>query len=556
MAALTADWARTWFSDDPATVQAVTRAMAGSREAVTKGLYIGPFAEQKVRAIGLEPPPMMWIFEWDILTGDSAVLDVISSVTGDRVDEAVSEGHEAVTAAERMRDLVSGTDASTWRDPAMRDAFLGTLDYEVDTLRLLAEYRELVLRQGEWHATGSAAARTAWSAALDRYRTLAASHLDRYAGDVDHPAYNLTAAELGIARSERDPAMAWLARGLLALAVGWLVAGAVLTVRRRDRAPRSAAAASWVGATHPWRAAEVGPGMPVVQRVLLVAVPGGLLLATRAVQTSFLAPVHLLVVLGAWVVLLAVGGVLLRGRVPWGVVATLSGVLVARCALTLLALSSTGPGGYWYAFWTEPGRRTAYVTAAVALFLWLLVAAAWALSVSAGRRRAAGTVLAAVGAGLAVPASVVALVGLERALTAWNDQLGLLPWGLSRILGITVYLGIPAGTAWWAAGVGALLLVAGLLLALFPRRRAASGDEPVSRGRHLSTRRRERSAAAAAEDAAEHVAEDAARVEARRRATPGGSAARARARRAAEHVAQQVVEWAGCTRTAAAGQGR
>ena len=137
-------------------------------------------------------------------------------------------------------------------------------------------------------------------------------------------------------------------------------------------------------------------------------------------------------------------------------------MLVARCALTLLALSSTGPGGYWYAFWTEPGRRTAYVTVAVALFLWLLVAAAWALSVSAGRRRAAGTVLAAVGAGLAVPASVVALVGLERALTAWNDQLGLLPWGLSRILGITVYLGIPAGTAWWAAGVGALLLVAGL----------------------------------------------------------------------------------------------
>ncbi len=39
---------------------------------------------------------MMWIFEWDILTGDSAVLDVISSVTADRVDEAVAEGHQAV----------------------------------------------------------------------------------------------------------------------------------------------------------------------------------------------------------------------------------------------------------------------------------------------------------------------------------------------------------------------------------------------------------------------------------------------------------------------------
>lgn len=464
--ALTADWARRWFSDDPATVRAVTEAMAGSREAVTKGLYIGPFAEQQVRAIGLEPPPMMWIFEWDILTGDSAVLDVISSVTGDRVDEAVTEGRQAVTTAERMRALVAGTDPATWRDPAMREAFLGTLDHEVDTLGMLAEYRELVLRQGQWHATGSSQARDQWSAALERYRGLAASHLERYQGDVDHPAYNLTAAELGIGRSERDPAMAWLARGLLALAVGWLVAGAVVAFRRRGGAPRSAASASWVAATRPWRAADVGPGMPRPQRVLLVAVPGVLLLATRGVQTSFLAPVHLLVVLGAWLVLVGVVAALLHGRVPWGVAAAAGGVLVARCALALLAMSSTGPGGYWYAFWTQPGRRTAYVTVAVALFLWLLVATAWALTVTVGRRRAAGAVLAGVGAGLAVPAAVIGAVGLEAALTVWNDQVGLLPWGLSRILGITVYLGIPADTAWWAAGVGAVVCGVGLLLVL------------------------------------------------------------------------------------------
>ena len=477
VAGLTADWARRWFSDDPATVQAVAAAMAGSREAVTQGLYIGPFAEQKVKAIGLEPPPMMWIFEWDILTGDSAVLDVISSVTGERADAAVAEGHAAVTAAERMRTLVAGTDAATWRDPALRTAFLGTLDYEVDTLRLLAEYRELVLRQGQWHATRSPHAREQWTAALGRYRALAASHLEQYQGDLDHPAYNLTAAELGIARSERDPAMAWLARGLLALALGWLGAGAWLARRRRPEmsTSSSAVAATWTVTTHPWRAAEVGPGMTRSQRALLLAAPGALLVATRAVQTSFLAPVHLLVVLGAWATLLAVGWLLLRGRVPWGVVAAVGGVLVARCALALLAMSSTGPGGYWFAFWTEPAKRTVYVTTAVALFLWLLVAAGWALSVTAGRRRAAGTVLAAVGAGLVVPASVVGLVGLERALTAWNDQVGLLPWGLSRILGITVYLGIPGDTAWWVAGFGAVLLLAGLALAL-PGRRHRSGD--------------------------------------------------------------------------------
>ncbi|MGB4135776.1 MAG: hypothetical protein WA971_04380, partial [Microbacterium sp.] len=71
---------------------------------------------------------------------------------------------------------------------------------------------------------------------------------------------------------------------------------------------------------------------------------------------------------------------------------------------------------------------------------------------------------------LAVPAGAVAAIGLERSLTAWNDELGLLPWGLSRILGITVYLDIPAGSAAVAAGIGAGILVSGLLLALIPSR--------------------------------------------------------------------------------------
>ena len=151
---LTRDWARRWFSDDPATVTAITEAMRRSRDAVRQGLYIGPFAEQRVFAIGLEPPPMMWIFEWDILTGDSAVLDLVYEVSRDRVDEAVAEGSDAVATAEGMRTLVAGTDAATWRDPAMREAFLGTLDHEVDMLAVLSAYRTMVLRQAQWHDTG------------------------------------------------------------------------------------------------------------------------------------------------------------------------------------------------------------------------------------------------------------------------------------------------------------------------------------------------------------------------------------------------------------------
>ena len=57
--------------------------------------------------------------------------------------------------------------------------------------------------------------------------------------------------------------------------------------------------------------------------------------------------------------------------------------------------------------------------------------------------------------------------------------MALLPWGLSRILGISVYLDIPADTAWWAAAVGGVLVVLGALLAL-PGRRTLSRSGPPS----------------------------------------------------------------------------
>ena len=120
-------------------------------------------------------------------------------------------------------------------------------------------------------------------------------------------------------------------------------------------------------------------------------------------------------------------------------------------------------------------RRTLYISIAFALFVWVFAAAGWALSTQLGRRRATGVVLTAVGAGLAVPATVVAVLGLETVLSAWNDQMGLLPWGLARILGLTTYLEIPADTAWWAAAFGAVICAAGVLLAVPWVSRSAEG---------------------------------------------------------------------------------
>ncbi|PSK67748.1 hypothetical protein B0E53_00219 [Micromonospora sp. MH33] len=63
--------------------------------------------------------------------------------------------------------------------------------------------------------------------------------------------------------------------------------------------------------------------------------------------------------------------------------------------------------------------------------------------------------------------------GPGRYWFAFWTALALLPWGLSRILGITVYLGIPADLPGYAAVAGAALAAAGLLLSLGRGRRTA-----------------------------------------------------------------------------------
>ncbi|MET8911826.1 hypothetical protein [Micromonospora sp. NPDC004551] len=476
-AQVTADWAYRTFSADPDTVAAIGQAMALSRAAVTQGLYIGPYADRSVRALGLEPPPMMWIFEWDIPTGDSAALDSIYAVTGGRVDAAIEEGGQAVALARRMRDLVAATDPATWRDAGLRERFTGTLDYQVDLFETLAAYRTMVLRHAQWLDTGSPAAHDGWRAAATAYRDARDGHRLRYGADLDLPAYRFTAADLGAERADRDPAMAWAARALLALVL------AVVLLGLRGRGFGGAAARGLLlGAVRPWRVAALPAPTSRVDRLLVWLVPAVVLVASRLVFTWFAAPAHLLVSLGGWVLFALVVRLAVGRRDPFHLWAVVGGVALLRSVLLLAALAGRGPGRYWFVFWTAPTRRAAYLTVAFAAFGWLFVATAVILRDRYGvrPRRAAGLALTAAGVPLGVLAGLVAVIGLERALTVWNDQMALLPWGLSRILGITVYLGIPAGFPRYAAVSGAALTAVGLLLSIGRR---SAGPAPAGGGR-------------------------------------------------------------------------
>jgi hypothetical protein len=237
--------------------------------------------------------------------------------------------------------------------------------------------------------------------------------------------------------------MAWLARG------GLLLLLLALALTRTGRTLVRAAAT-------PWR--EPGPA----NRWLVVAIPVLAVAWSRLVLTWFLAPAHLLLVGLGWAVLAAA----VAFTRSWWVATAVAGAVTLRAILLLAVLSVRGPGGYWFTFWAEPGWRSAYVVVSFALFGWVLACLVWSLAGTVGRRRAAAGCLGVAGATLLAVGGLLAAVGLEDAMTTWNDQLALLPWGLSRILGITVYLGIPASLPWYVLGAGAVLAAGGLALGL------------------------------------------------------------------------------------------
>lgn len=459
---ITADWARETFSSDPATVRAIAEAMALSREAVLDGLYIEPFAENQVRALGLEIPPQTWLFEWDIVTGDTAVLNSIYAISKDRLDDAVEGGQQAIETAESMRRLVAETDPATWRDPALRAELLASIDYEINLFRVLGDYRAMTMYHAEWLDTGSSRARDRWQSARATFERSRASHVDRYGEDQARPAFQFTAADIGAQRADRDPAMAWLARGLLVLAL----AGLLLVRPLR------------IAVTRPWR---LGPALREVpprrwERVAVLVLPPAVLVLGRATLTWFAAPSHLVVTVGAWVLFALTLRLLIGRRDAFALWAVVGGVVLVRSVILMAALAGRGPGRYWYLFWTEPGPRTFYITVAFAGFGLLFVLTAPALRSAYGftRRGAVGRVLIAAGIPLLIGGVGVALMGTERALTVWNDQMALIPWGLSRILGITVHLGIPTSLPWYAAGCGAAVALVGVALSLRPLTRARS----------------------------------------------------------------------------------
>jgi hypothetical protein len=476
LGAITHAWVRQRFGTDPEVVRAITEILYRSREAVQKGFYIGPYARRQVRALGLEPPPMMWIFKWDIVAGDSASLASIYFTARDELEAAIAEGFEAVEVVRGMRDLAARIDPGRVSDPALLAKLVESLEYEIDLFTTLAWYRRLFLRYYQWIDTGSAEAWRDWQEAHARFLEQRDRHVGRYGKDLDFPAFNFFASDTGLAHATRAEPMAWVARGLLGVLVILFVAGGLVARRAPSRAPWPFGRRGLVALLRAWAAPFRGPPDQELRASDVAVVLGAYVLLGlgQLVLSSLLSPAHAVVV--AVVGLAFAGAPLLvcrgQARAAWLTAATAAGFLPT--ALFLAASAWRGPGRVGFLFWTSTGFRMIFVTALAAAIVWGLfvlyaVARTWMRQRPA---QALGSIAIAIGAALAGLGALPATLGLERALTLINDEMAVLPLGLSRILGLTTHLGIPLELPKYLMLAGAVLALLGLIGDVLGRRRA------------------------------------------------------------------------------------
>ena len=158
-----------------------------------------------------------------------------------------------------------------------------------------------------------------------------------------------------------------------------------------------------------------------------------------------------------------------------GVARTIIGLLAPRLmilALFLLPVAIRGPQFFWYLFWTSDPFKLAIISLLVMLIVRkyqvdVLLVRKWSGRSLPG---AIAVVLLGLGVRLMVMGTWLQVAGLEKSLTVLNDELLVLPGGLSRIMGITTHLGIPTALPRWIIAVAAATSLLAVILVMLYRR--------------------------------------------------------------------------------------
>jgi hypothetical protein len=475
---LVRQWAAATFGDDPGVVSAVTSLLTRTRKAVLDGFYIRPFAERDVHVPGLELPPLMWIFEWDMVSGWHSLLSIVYRGSRGGVDAAIAEGHAAAAEVRQARlelqhALTAGAPDSC---AGVCEEALRSLEYQETLFDVLAAWRQAFLSYYRWIETGDSTAWAEWIDGRRQFETTAARHVERFGHDRDFPAFDLTSSMQAVTFAGRAVWVQRAAAGLLITVLVLLAVGSPLGRTRGVTAERGwlgrVGHVAWTTAVTPWRLARE----PRDLRASIAVAAFGLVLVGFFVGalTGFASvwvgarSLLLIGIVGLTFETTATGIAGREGRGRLLVAAV--GPLIPGLIVLLALVAYRGPLAFWYWFWIVPVFRVSVLTVLLAMLLWTAYAMLVARTPDAWRGRIGGS-LAAAGAGLLTLA--VLLPNWVDVLRFLDRPLNLAPATQTMLFALQTYAGVnlDAGRLPWV--LGALLLVGGYALSARATRRLA-----------------------------------------------------------------------------------
>jgi hypothetical protein len=462
-------WAGMRFGDDARIVDAVTSVLIETRAAVLEGFYIRPFARREVRVPGLELPPLMWIFEWDMVGGWHSLLSIVYRASRDDVRVAIEEGHAAVATVRRARQQLQNAfgAARPGTCPRICDEALRSLEYQETLFAALASWRQAFLSYYRWLDTGDTDAWTEWTAGRKRFEIAAAQHLARFGNDLDFPAFDLRSATQAIAVADRGGWVRGIAAALPIGVIALLGLGSPLGRQWRVRAKPGALARLgrlvWTTMVTPWRLGreplDAGSAVAVTALALmLVGLLVGTLTGFTTVKVGVGSPLLFgLVALAFESTAMGVAGLQGRGRL---LVASV-GPPIPGVTVLFAVIAVVGPLGFWYWFWTSPIFRVAFLTILLAMPLWTAYVML-AAHTHAGWQGRIGGSLAAAGTGLVVLTAL--LPGWVDVLHFLDRPLNLAPATDTMLFALRAYAGVSLAFGPWSWVLGTLLLAAGYVM--------------------------------------------------------------------------------------------
>ncbi len=476
---ITAAWVRDYFGSDSLLVRNMTDFLNYSYGVMLKGLYISEFAKYDVRALGLEPPPMLWIFEWDILGASSAVFSNIYYITKENFQDVVDEGFEAVQGAVRLKELLIEARERVAGNQDDYERLIASVNYEIELFRLLDYYRQFFMHYYRWIDTGDRKSEIQYKLALGQFKAVLQYHEDKFRGDLNTLGMDFEETKAGIRLAENTPAAIRWARVTAVLAIFLLVMGIPGFVR--DRAHRKFAGTLYFDAIfRPYTISDLDAwhGTRRLGAALLAIYILSLVIFSSF--SSLLFPLVLGVLGLVYVLILAL--FMNAWRKLDRILVTLLAPKVLVMIFLLVIVAVRGPNYFWYQIWVSDLFKMIFLSVYFMLLfrkfqVYVIMGRQW------GHRKNTGSlavVLFALGIQFLLAGLALQFFGLEESLTTINNEMLVLPGGLSKIMGITTHLSIPPELPVWIIFFASGLSLGSLLIFMLNLRYQRKGIHRIA----------------------------------------------------------------------------